>query len=145
MLKKKRPDILKGSTYCIITGCGKLYVTINTDDAGIIFEIFTQMGKAGGCAACQSEASARLASLAFRLGAIPSDVIKQLKGITCHTPAITNGVSTLSCADAIAQAISRYVTDSSIKSVAESFKCPDCGNMLQKGEICPDCGTQNER
>src|SRR3990172_785249 len=47
-VKRDRPKALKGWTYQMQTGCGPLYVTINEDRAGL-FELFTTMGKAGGC------------------------------------------------------------------------------------------------
>ena len=65
------------------TGCrpaaGPLYVTINEDEEGI-FELFTTMGKAGGCAEAQSEAIGRMVSLAWRSGVQPEKVVKQLIG-----------------------------------------------------------------
>ena len=39
------------------TGCGPLYVTVNEDKSGL-FELFTTMGKAGGCAASKVKPSA---------------------------------------------------------------------------------------
>ncbi|HKK00734.1 MAG TPA: vitamin B12-dependent ribonucleotide reductase, partial [Desulfuromonadales bacterium] len=60
--KRDRPRALRGSTYQMETGCGPLYVTINEDNDGL-FELFTTMGKAGGCAASQCEAIGRLVSL----------------------------------------------------------------------------------
>jgi ribonucleoside-diphosphate reductase alpha chain len=59
---RERPVSLKGWTYRMQTGCGPLYVTINEDEGGL-FELFTTMGKAGGCAASQSEAIGRMVSL----------------------------------------------------------------------------------
>ncbi|MDI6743732.1 MAG: ribonucleotide-diphosphate reductase subunit alpha, partial [Smithella sp.] len=52
--KRERPRILRGWTYQMQTGCGPIYITINEDESGL-FELFTTMGKAGGCAASQSE------------------------------------------------------------------------------------------
>ncbi len=60
-----RPKRVMGSTLLMHTGCGKMYVTINEDKEGV-FEVFTQLGKSGGCTATQSEAIARLISLALR-------------------------------------------------------------------------------
>ncbi|WP_413877291.1 vitamin B12-dependent ribonucleotide reductase, partial [Albidovulum sp.] len=54
-VKRDRPKALKGWTYQMQTGCGPLYVTVNEDKAGL-FELFTTMGKAGGCASSQCEA-----------------------------------------------------------------------------------------
>lgn len=101
---RPRPDVTKGVTRRIQTGCGNLYVTINEDDTGA-FEIFSQMGKAGGCAASQSEAISRLVSLALR-SHIPVDaIVKELKGISCHRVVWQGGSRILSCADAIGKTI----------------------------------------
>ncbi|MBZ4642692.1 MAG: nrdA [Deferribacteraceae bacterium] len=64
---RPRPKVLFGKTLEMMTGCGKLYVTINFDENNEPFEVFTSMGKAGGCAQSQCEAIGRLISLVFRL------------------------------------------------------------------------------
>jgi ribonucleoside-diphosphate reductase alpha chain len=102
---RARQDVIHGSTRKIRTGCGNLYVTVNEDEEGNLFEIFNQIGKAGGCAASQSEAIGRLVSLAFRSGIEPEDVVRQLKGISCHMPVWYQEGKILSCSDAIAKAI----------------------------------------
>ena len=84
-VKRERPKALKGWTYQMQTGCGPLYITINEDKNGL-FELFTTMGKAGGCAASQSEAIGRMVSLAWRSGVQARQVVKQLLGISCHCP-----------------------------------------------------------
>ncbi|OGT97484.1 MAG: ribonucleoside-diphosphate reductase, adenosylcobalamin-dependent, partial [Geobacteraceae bacterium GWB2_52_12] len=66
-IKRERPKALRGWTYQMQTGCGPLYITVNEDKNGL-FELFTTMGKAGGCAASQSEAIGRMVSLAWRSG-----------------------------------------------------------------------------
>jgi ribonucleoside-diphosphate reductase alpha chain len=113
--KKARPQKLEGSTYQTTTGCGKLYVTINKlDDAA--FEVFASMGKAGGCASSQIESIGRLISLGLRCGATPEQVIKQLAGISCHSPVFLSGAGLsednkiMSCADAIAKVIKDYIS-----------------------------------
>ncbi len=150
---RARPDVIFGKTRAMTTGCGKLYVTINEDEQGP-FEIFAQMGKAGGCAASQAEAIARLVSLAFRSGVEPQAVIKQLKGISCHLPAWEKGGGKiLSCADAIAKALERTLFDKG-EQLPLDFSaqgagnggvgaCPDCGGIVEHREgciICPNCG-----
>jgi ribonucleoside-diphosphate reductase alpha chain len=117
---KARQDVIHGSTRKIRTGCGNLYVTVNEDDEGNLFEIFNQIGKAGGCAASQSEAIGRLASLAFRSGVEPEDVIRQLKGISCHTPVWCPEGKILSCADAVAKAIEWHLQGKRVKPRVES-------------------------
>jgi len=105
---RKRPQELQGKTIEMTTGCGKLYVTINADERGP-FEIFASLGKAGGCAAAQTEATARLASQALRAGIDPDIIVKQLKGIRCHMPYGWGDQEILSCADAIGKALEYYL------------------------------------
>lgn len=148
---RSRPPQVQGTTLMMTTGCGKLYITINQDESGP-FEVFGAMGKAGGCAASQTEAVARLISLAFRSGISPEHVIKQLKGISCHMPAWEKGGGKiLSCADAFAKAIERVLIpkerqleiDFNGKSFGHVGACPECGGVLYAEEgckVCHDCG-----
>jgi ribonucleoside-diphosphate reductase alpha chain len=155
---RPRPDTLIGVTKEIKTSCGKLYVTINRDEKGI-FEVFNQMGKAGGCAASQSEAIGRLASLALRSGVQPENIIKQLKGISCHLPSWGgNGGKILSCADAVSKAIEWYLENfeamfpgipkpgaaAPAKAAAKRQALPGDEEEIARG-ACPDCGSQVER
>jgi len=155
---RPRPDTLIGVTKEIKTSCGKLYVTINRDEKGI-FEIFNQMGKAGGCAASQSEAIGRLVSLALRSGIQPETIVKQLKGISCHLPSWGgNGGKILSCADAVSKAIEWYIENFAamfpgvprpIEASAPAAAAKKPSLHGDEEEIvrgaCPDCGSQVER
>ncbi len=107
---RPRPQVVTGATTSIETGCGKMYVTINEDEDGHPFEVFSQMGKAGGCAAAQDEAITRLVSLALRSGVAIESVLKQLRGIACPVPhMLPGGVRVTSCPDAIAKAVESYL------------------------------------
>ena len=75
------PKTMLGSTTKVKTGCGSLFLTVNEDNEGV-FEIFTNLSKAGGCPA-QSEATARILSVALRCGVDPKVLVEQLKGIRC--------------------------------------------------------------
>ncbi|HSH69875.1 MAG TPA: vitamin B12-dependent ribonucleotide reductase, partial [Deferrisomatales bacterium] len=142
--KRDRPRALHGTTYQMQTGCGPLYVTINEDDRGL-FEVFTTMGKAGGCAASQCEAIGRLVSMAWRSGMDPRPVVKQLRGISCHKPAGFGANKVVSCADALARAIQSHLDpDGEVeKHVALSGACPECGDAVEHEEgcvLCRGCG-----
>jgi ribonucleoside-diphosphate reductase alpha chain len=103
-MKKPRPETVIGYTYKMHTECGNLYVTVTKQDEKP-FEVFTSMGKAGGCASAQCEAISRLVSIALRSEIEPAEIINQLKGIKCHNA--NEKVS--SCADAIAKALEKEV------------------------------------
>jgi ribonucleoside-diphosphate reductase alpha chain len=150
---RKRPEVIKGTTRLMKTGCGNLYVTINEDAEGNLFELFTQMGKAGGCASSQAEAIGRLVSLAFRSNIEPIEIEKQLRGISCHSPAWANGGKIASCSDAISKAVERYMergnksngNGSHPKKEKAIFSgaCPDCGGAVEHEggcAVCRDCG-----
>jgi ribonucleoside-diphosphate reductase alpha chain len=132
---RARQDVIHGSTRKIRTGCGNLYVTVNEDAEGNLFEIFNQIGKAGGCAASQSEAIGRLVSLAFRSGVEPEDVIRQLKNISCHTPVWYREGKILSCADAVAKAIEWHLREKRAKPKTGSGFEGKTSNGRPEGEI----------
>jgi len=143
VIKRERPKVLKGWTYQMQTGCGPLYVTVNQDNTGL-FELFTTMGKAGGCAASQSEAIGRMVSLAWRSGIQARQVIKQLQGISCHSPSGFGENKVLSCADAVAKAIQSHMAANGYESVREKISfvkgaCPDCGGIVEHEGGCAVC------
>ena len=146
-----RPPITVGRTERISTGCGKLYVTINEDEFGPC-EVFTQMGKSGGCPASQSEAVSRLVSLALRAGIQPRAITKHLRGIRCLAPSWENGGQVLSCPDAIGIVMERYLRwketgqeDSQPLSAGREVldqqvgACPECGSHVKHQDGCITC------
>ena len=151
---KERPAILIGKTTEITTGCGKMYVTINQDQEGNIFEVFTSIGKAGGCAQSQSEAIGRLISLNLRSGVEPEFIIKQLKGISCHMPYGFGAQRVLSCADAVGKALDEAIknplntqvirNDSITVDTLLADMDKKAGNKVVSNGACPDCGAPVE-
>ena len=144
--KRERPRALTGSTYQMETGCGPLYITINEDENGL-FELFTTMGKAGGCAASQCEAIGRLVSLSWRSGGQARQTVKQLIGITCHKPAGFGKNRITSCADAVAKAVELHMLngeeDPSTPHISNGGACPDCGGPVEHEGgccVCRACG-----
>ena len=152
-MPRPRPEVTRGYTRQINTGCGRLYVTINEDEKGLC-EVFASMGKSGGCATSQTEATGRLVSLALRSGVDPAYIVDQLKGIRCPTPAWVKGSAIYSCADAIARAMEDYLAEGRTRaSGAKEYgtenllnvcpECPECGSMVSFAEgcvVCRSCG-----
>ncbi len=148
---KPRPEVILGTTTKVTTGCGNLYITINQDEKGNFFEVFTQMGKAGGCAASQLEAIGRLVSLSLRGKIDVKVVVEQLKGIRCPSPSWDKGKKIFSCADAIARVLEKRMIDqknivgikksepeeTERKSVNVVIKRNNSGNVVG---VCIECG-----
>lgn len=97
---RPRPEITSGSTKKIKTGCGNLYITVNRDECGIC-EVFAEAGRLGGCPS-QSEATARVVSIALRANVDINAIVGQLKGIKCPATKGKN-LKCKSCPDAIGQ------------------------------------------
>ncbi|MDI6814780.1 MAG: vitamin B12-dependent ribonucleotide reductase [Dehalococcoidales bacterium] len=147
---RKREKITSGITERVTTGCGYIYVTVNSDKRGIC-EVFSSLGKAGGCASAQLEATCRLISLALRSGVDVASVVKQLRGIRCPSIAWEEGKAVLSCADAISSVLEKHIGGDENPPKLEDYglaknlagQCPECGNLLVYQEgcfTCPSCG-----
>jgi ribonucleoside-diphosphate reductase alpha chain len=151
---RPRPDVTRGITEKVRIGCGNLYVTVNYDDKGIC-EVFTQLGRAGGCPS-QSEASSRLASIALRAGMDIDEVIEQLRGIRCHTTLRQGGLKVLSCPDAIGRVLEKVkrmledgtqttLLDGPADATAEIPPLPQASLRARVDEGgCPECGAKLE-
>lgn len=145
---RPRPKTTTGITNKMKTSCGDLYVTINEDEDGRPFEVFCNMGKAGGCEGSQNEAIGRLISLAFRSGVSPQSIIRQLIGIRCNQPYGLGKNIIHSCADAISKAVLEYMMAKQEDAGPEmNFQfdrrigsaCPDCGCEMEFSEGCEKC------
>ncbi|MDH4036822.1 MAG: vitamin B12-dependent ribonucleotide reductase [Candidatus Krumholzibacteria bacterium] len=149
---RPRPESVSGRTTRMETGCGNLYVTTNETSDGP-FELFASIGKTGGCAASQTEAIGRLVSLSLRSGVDPNAVARQLRGVRCPYPSWNRGNKVLSCADAIGQALEKFV-EASQPAVSQNAagsapeidraerlagNCIECGNVLEFEGGCAVC------
>ncbi|MCL1901013.1 MAG: vitamin B12-dependent ribonucleotide reductase [Firmicutes bacterium] len=142
---RPRPEVVMGYTQKAQIGCGNLYITVNYDDKGIV-EVFTNLGKAGGCPS-QSEATARLISTALRSGIDAKIVIEQLKGIKCPSTVRQQDMKFTSCPDAIAKVLQEVIQATNGKSDGKpDFKLPKI-NIIVEGKIkfCPECGKVVEQ
>jgi len=162
---RQRPRITQGATLLMHTGCGKMYVTVNEDEQGAC-EVFTQLGKSGGCTSSQAEAVSRLISLALRSGINQDEILYQLKGIRCPSPTLAEGGAVLSCADAIAKALDTYrkykmspdlfslgvipmtaatvPPQETLKATGPVLKSASNKNLVGSCPQCPDCGEMLE-
>ena len=158
---RSRPQSIQGVTERVRTGHGNMYVTINFDENNRPFEVFGNLGKAGGCDSAQLEAISRLVSLALRSGIDPDVVQQQLRGITC-CPAWDEGTLVRSAPDAVALALERQthggdgraalghgvqmafapeVVHSDHTHGSENGNGHDNGIVQLTGRRCPDCNT----
>ena len=164
---RDRPRQIRGVTERVHTGHGNMYVTINFQEEGKPFEVFSTLGKAGGCDSAQLEAISRLASLALRSGVGVHDVVEQLRGITC-CPFWDEGTLVRSGPDAVALALQRYIDGAAettehaesktvqMQFVPEPFHYNGNGNgngangngngngyvsSVPTARKCPDCNT----
>jgi ribonucleoside-diphosphate reductase alpha chain len=152
---RQRPSITQGMTEKVRVGCGNLYITVNYDENGIC-EVFTNVGRAGGCPS-QSEATSRLTSIALRSGMDVKEIIEQLKGIRCHSTlrqrATNKDIKVLSCPDAIGKALEKVMNTcveiengSSNEMFLEIEEDKGEENINKENPIkdkeasCPECG-----
>ena len=151
---RRRPRQIRGITERVRTGHGNMYVTVNMDDDGLPFEVFGAMGKAGGCDAALLEAVSRLVSLALRGGIDPSEVTRQLRGITC-CPAWDDGVLVGSGPDAVALVLDNIVNgNDGLNSAPAGVQLSLAGGSTENGtnghsptpayptgfsQRCPEC------
>ena len=137
--RRETPRGRKGLTERVQIGCGNLYITVNSDEQGIV-EVFTNTGKGGGCPS-QSEATSRLVSVSLRSGVDINTVIEQLKGIRCASTVRNNSLKVTSCPDAIARVIEKvnYINRDKAEEKDKSNACPECGTILEHDGGCVTC------
>jgi ribonucleoside-diphosphate reductase alpha chain len=161
---RPRPSITYGNTEKVKIGCGNLYITVNSDENGIC-EVFTNLGRAGGCPS-QSEATSRLISLALRSGIDVKSIVEQLKGIRCHSTlrqmANNKDIKVLSCPDAIGRAIERSIGkklvpngnaveiidrpyfDEETACSRDATRPSGSPDKQDSSAVCPECGSALE-
>ena len=173
-MKRSRPDMLRGTTRRMETPLGTMYVNITEDEKGQPFEVFLNLGKAGGAAMADAEAMGRLISMAMRSGIPIMDIHRQLRGIASDKAIGLGPNKVLSVPDAIGIAIEQWWRDKQgvqqellgsqnaplAAAPAPALPAPVASNR-GTGELeqysfdaydngqsfmgtCPDCGSQLE-
>ncbi|MDQ8154828.1 MAG: vitamin B12-dependent ribonucleotide reductase [Gemmatimonadota bacterium] len=169
--KRSRPDKLRGTTIRKETPLGVMFVNVTEDEKGQPFEVFINLGKAGGSAMADAEALGRMLSLALRSGIPMMEIHKQLRGISSDRAVGLGPNKVLSMPDAVGQALYEWWQDKQgvqqdllVTPVATSAApAPQLSipvlvsasgthqqmerNSRDTGEFigsCPDCGSQLE-
>jgi len=170
-MKRARPGKLRGTTIRKETPLGVMFVNVTEDEKGQPFEVFINLGKAGGSAMADAEALGRMLSLALRSGIPMMEIHKQLRGISSDRAVGLGPNKVLSMPDAVGQALYEWWQDkqgvqqdlltaqmdtptSSSPQMMVPVMVPVGGaqpqmeqNMRDTGEFigsCPDCGSQLE-
>ena len=153
-----RSKVLNGKSYCVVTGHGKVYLSINTDADGNVVEIFPNGAKGGGVSSSMMEAIGRLSSLALQKGVHIEAVAKALLGISDGrivwdklSEDDKKATRINSVPDAVAQVLYRFYVNVKDENIAivptenvTNLLCPDCGGpaVFKEGcTFCPSCGS----
>lgn len=159
---RPRPKRTVGVTEQVKTGCGKMYITVNSDHEGII-ETFITTGSTGGCQGF-AEGVSRLVSLALRANIAPEAIIDQLTSVSCpnflRRRARDASLVGKSCPDIIGrilaqelargdgyrleQILGEVLEEASAADEPEENRGPvalDDAELIRRG-ICPDCGAR---
>ena len=161
-ISRKTKNKLYGATYRKRTACVKsLYVTVNRDEDGNIFEVFTNKS-IHGCSANIATIT-RMTSLALRCGVKVDKIIEELKQNSCQACMTLNREHpeyklSLSCPYAIAEALEEeYKSEFSINHNQETdnYEDREFDIPVEKDEVeeiknkkgfdaitCPKCGRQ---
>ena len=168
--KRSRPDKLRSTSIRKETPLGTMYVHISEDEKGQPFDVFINLGKAGGSAMADAEAVGRLISLALRSGIPLVSVHKQLRGISSDRAVGLGPSKVLSMPDAIGAAL--YDWHMEKQGVQQELISPPAAGAVPSMEMvtpmgpsgsaeqlqftnmqeqtqsfigtCPDCGSQLE-
>ena len=167
--KRARPDSLRGTTSRMETPLGTMFVNITEDDLGQPFEVFINLGKAGGAAMADVEAIGRLISLALRSGISIQAIHRQLRGIASDRAIGLGPNKVMSVPDAIGIALENWMrqkqgvqqellrSEATPATPAPAVSAPTAATGAQSqyefeavnhGQsfigTCPDCGSQME-
>lgn len=110
MKAKHRDKELPGDSHKVKTGCGTLYVTVNSKDDKVL-EVFVIGGNNGGCTSATNEGLARCISIGLRAGVDLQEYVDALVNIQCNNTTYDEGVLVKSCPDIVGQILSKYLPE----------------------------------
>jgi ribonucleoside-diphosphate reductase alpha chain len=172
--KRARPDKLRSTSMRKETPLGTMFVHISEDDRGQPFDVFINLGKAGGSAMADAEAMGRLISLALRSGIPLMEIHRQLRGISSDRAVGLGPNKVLSVPDAVGLALEDWWRDKQgvqqellstpalpVQTPVQAMPAvpaPTASGAQAQGELglqaydpgesfmgtCPDCGSQLE-
>ena len=143
--KRRDTECVKGATFKESSSCvPSMYVTVNRADSGDIFEVFTNAS--GGCQA-NINTITRLISLCLRSGIKVDKIVEELRENKCPACQMLRRQGkkvSLSCANAIADAIDAMRNTEHTVEIPDGMKCPECGKATLRPEghciSCSNCG-----
>ena len=172
--KRARPEKLRSTSIRKETPLGTMFIHISEDDRNQPFDVFLNLGKAGGSAMADAEALGRMISLALRSGIPLMELIRQLRGISSDRAVGLGPNKVLSMPDAVGIALEEWWRDKH-QGVQQDLLSTPAGSVpavpapapqaapvaggpeaqasleftaYNHGEVfmgtCPDCGSQLE-
>lgn len=157
-IERPRPENVRGITEKIDTPFGNGFITFNFEEEGgnrYPYEVFINLGKAGGDITAIAEGKGRLISMLLKAGVLPQYIIEQLEDIGGATQKGIGPYKVKSLPDAIAKGIKKILekfekgndlqqnkkilNENPVKEKINGDFCPDCGNALFFEESCYKC------
>ena len=154
---KDRPEVVRGYTRQVRAPEGRVNVTLNSDDDGLL-EVFVTVGKAGSDVSALAEALGRLISLQLRIESPLSQderanaIAEQLRGIGGNASIGFGADRIRSLPDAVARALTLHL-EQEARDAAASTSVGNAGNANGHGlflagqqypsvigNLCPQCG-----
>ena len=167
--RKTRPEVVLGYTRQVRAPEGKVNVTLNSDDEGVL-EVFINIGKAGSDVAALAEALGRLISIHLQIDSPltqnerADEVAHQLRSIGGSASIGFGENRVRSLPDAVGRALELHIArlagnvvdadagtaagieapTHSANGVSNHVSKPDLGNLARfttNGNLCPQCGN----
>ncbi len=141
--KRARPHTLRGTTSRTETPLGTMFVNITEDDLGQPFEVFINLGKAGGAAMADVEAIGRLISLALRSGISIQAIHRQLRGIASDRAIGLGPNKVLSVPDAIGIALENWMREK--QGIQQELLRTEASDVQASGPASPVSASAGAR